>query len=130
MENQTVRTYKDLEVWQKGVALAETCYQETAQFPKEEMYGLQSQIRRAAVSVSINIAEGHGRESTGAFVQALRVAQGSIKEIETLAIIASRVGVLGSPGAERIASECDTIGRMLRGLIRSLQRKQSGSDTG
>ena len=76
--------------------LAEECYRATKLFPKDEMYGMTSQIRRAAASVAANIAEGHGREHTGSFVQSLRVAQGSLKELETHVILAQRVGLLVS----------------------------------
>jgi four helix bundle protein len=74
-------------VWQAAIDLAVDCYEFTKWFPKEEVYGLTSQIRRAATSVAANIAEGHGREVTGSFIQFLRIAQGSLKELETHMLI-------------------------------------------
>ncbi len=82
-----------------------------------------SQIRRAAGSVPANIAEGHGRESTGSFIQQLRIAQGSLKELETHLMLAERVGILPSAQLEAVLSECEGLGRMVRALIRSLQDK-------
>jgi four helix bundle protein len=87
-----IQSHRDLLVWQKGMDLAEACYTFTANFPKEETYGLVSQIRRSAVSVPSNVAEGFGRENTGSFIQHLRIAQGSLKELETQLMISSRVG--------------------------------------
>ena len=75
------------------MSLAESCYLLTGRFPKEEMFGLTSQIRRSAGSVAANIAEGHGRENTGSFIQQLRIAQGSLKELETHLLLAERVGI-------------------------------------
>jgi four helix bundle protein len=78
-----IKSYRDLRVWQDSMTLAESCYQLTGNFPREEMFGLTSQIRRSASSVAANIAEGHGREHTRSFIQQLRIAQGSLKELET-----------------------------------------------
>lgn len=78
-----IKSYRDLTVWQHAMDLAESLYRVTSPFPKEEMFGLTSQIRRAAVSVAANIAEGHGRERTQSFIQFLRQSQGSLKELET-----------------------------------------------
>ena len=103
--------------------LATNCYRITAAFPKEELYGLTSQIRRAAVSVPSNIAEGNGRENTGAYIQFLRVAQGSLKELETQLLLASRIGVTDQDRSGPLLDECEEIGKMLRSLIRSLQAK-------
>ena len=128
MENPGVRTYRDLEVWKKAIVLAETCYRETSQFPREEIYGLTAQIRRCTVSIAANIAEGHGRESTGSFIQFLRVAQGSLKELETHWIIAGRVGPIPPEPLGRLLDDSDTVGKMLRGLIRSLQDRQERKD--
>ena len=78
-----INSFEDLEVWQMSMTLTEECYRLTSRFPREEIYGLISQMRRASVSVPSNIAEGHGRENTGAFIQHLRIAQGSLKELQT-----------------------------------------------
>jgi four helix bundle protein len=101
--------------------VAVSCYDITKGFPKEEAYGLTSQIRRAAASVPANIAEGHGRDGTGNYVQHLKVAQGSLKELETHLILSTRVGLLDATKADVVLMQSDEIGRMLRALIRSLQ---------
>lgn len=95
----------------------------TKLFPQNEMFGITSQIRKACVSVAANIAEGHGREQTGSFIQFLRIAQGSLKELETHFIIAQRVGLIEEPEVVRIFGQCEQVGRMLRSLIRTLQDK-------
>ncbi len=118
-----ISSYRDLKVWQAAITLTEDVYRRSSGFPKSETYGLTAQVRRAAVSVAANIAEGHGRETTGAFIQFLRVAQGSIKETETHLIVAQRLEYLRPAEAEGLLAQCDEIGRMLRGLIRSLQEK-------
>ncbi len=79
----SIQSYRDLRVWQKGMDLAEICYLITREFPKEEMYTMTSQIRRAAASIPANIAEGYGREYRREYIQFLRIAQGSLKELET-----------------------------------------------
>ncbi len=124
MERSAITSYKDLKVWQDAMALAEACYGETRAFPREEMFGLTAQIRRAATSVAANIAEGHGRETGGAFVQFLRVAQGSLKELETHILLSGRVGLLTAPRAESLLGRCEEIGKMLRALIRALQKPE------
>jgi four helix bundle protein len=86
---------------------------------------MTSQIRRAAVSVAANIAEGHGRENSGSFVQFLRIAQGSLKELETHLLLALRVDLVVAKEAEPLLEQCDELGRMLRSLIRSIQRRQN-----
>ncbi|MDE2385329.1 MAG: four helix bundle protein [Alphaproteobacteria bacterium] len=123
MDRPEIKSYKDLEVWQTAMSLAEACYRATANFPKSEMFGLTSQIRRAASSIPANIAEGHGRETSSMFVQFLRIAQGSLKELETHLLLSQRVGHLEQNALERLVALCESIGRMLRALIRSLQSK-------
>ena len=107
------------------MTLAESCYRLTRQFPREELFGLTSQIRRAAGSVPANIAEGHGREDTGNFVQHLRISQGSLKELETHLILAERVGILQAPELQTALAQCESLGKMVRALIRSLQDKST-----
>jgi four helix bundle protein len=121
-----IQSYQDLAVWRNSIDLAEECYRATKLFPKDEMYGMTSQIRRAAASVAANIAEGHGREHTGSFVQSLRIAQGSLKELETHVILAQRVGLVVSETSTRLLTKSDQIGRMLRSLIRALQKRIEG----
>ncbi len=105
------------------MTLAESCYRSTRQFPRDEQFGLTSQIRRAGGSVPANIAEGHGRENTGNFVQHLRISQGSLKELETHLLLAERVGILPVLDLQPILVQCESLGKMLRALIRSLQDK-------
>jgi four helix bundle protein len=105
--------------------LAEGCYLLTRRFPKDEVFGLTSQVRRAAASIAANIAEGYGRESTGSFVQSLRIGQGSLKELETHLLLAARVGVVTSGEIAPLTTQCETVGKMLRSLIRTLQRKSA-----
>src|SRR5437588_847266 len=112
-----INSYRDLKVWQDGMALAKGCYVVTRQFPREELFGLTSQIRRAAVSIPANIAEGNGRECTGDYIHFLRIAQGSLKELETHLLLASDVGLCRSDTVQPLLSQADQIGRMVRALI-------------
>src|SRR5204863_8958564 len=105
------------------MTLAASCYRLTGQFPRDELFGLTSQIRRAAGSVPANIAEGHGRENTGSFVQYLRISQGSLKELETHLLLAERVDLMPGVDLQPVLSQCESLGKMLRALIRSLQDK-------
>src|SRR6266850_5911802 len=89
-----IRDYRDLEVWQKAMDLVADCYTVTKQFPREELYGLTAQLRRSAVSVPSNIAEGRGRRGIGGFLYHLSVANGSLVELETQLLIAVRLGYL------------------------------------
>jgi four helix bundle protein len=122
-----IESYRDLIVWQRAISLATKCYEITSTYPREEVYGLIAQTRRSAVSIAANIAEGHGRESTGAFIQFLRNAQGSLKELETHLIVAMNVKIAGEEQAQPLFRDCEEIGKMLRGLIRSLQDRESRS---
>ncbi|NEO47745.1 MAG: four helix bundle protein [Moorea sp. SIO4A3] len=115
-----IQSYRDLRVWQKGIDVAESCYVITREFPKQEMYGMTAQIRRAAASIPANIAEGYGREYRGEYVQFLRIAQGSLKELETHLFLSVRVKLATSGAINPIIDECEALGRMLRSLIRSL----------
>jgi len=103
--------------------LAEICYKVTKTFPKEEIYGMTSQIRRAATSVPANIAEGYGREYRQEYIQFLRIAQGSLKELETHLLLAQRVELLPTENADSTLKQCESVGKLLRPLIRSLQTK-------
>ena len=123
MAEQAINSYRDLKVWQEAMALAEACYRLSALLPRDELYGLTSQIKRSGVSIAANIAEGHGREHTGSFIQHLRIAQGSLKETETHALIAVRVGLLTNDEIKEFMQKCDALGRQLRALIRALQQR-------
>src|SRR5258708_31549711 len=120
MSDPSINSYRDLRVWQDAMTLAESCYRLTRQFPRDELFGLTSQIRRAAGSVPANIAEGHGREHTGSFVQHLRISQGSLKELETHLFLAERVGILPTPDLHAGLTQCESLGQMVRALIRAL----------
>jgi four helix bundle protein len=119
-----IQSFKDLVIWQRGMTLVESCYRLTKRLPDDERFGLISQIRRAAVSIPANIAEGHGREVAGSFIQHLRIAQGSLKELETLLMLVQRMEMAETDVSGRLLSECDELGRMLRSMIRAVQDKQ------
>ncbi len=113
-EKSPIKSYRDLEVWQQAMDLAVECYKLTQRFPKTEMFGIISQIRRSASSVPANIAEGHGREGRAHFIQFLRVAQGSLKELETHLLLSARVGFLHDKESGPILRRCSDVGKMLR----------------
>jgi four helix bundle protein len=102
--------------------LAVSAYRLTVAFPSEERFGMTSQIRRSCASIPANIAEGYGRESPGAYGQHLRIAQGSLKEFETHVELAHRVGLLDATVLNETSERSQEIGKMLRSLIRSLER--------
>ena len=113
-------SYRDLLVWQRSIQLSLSIYRLTAGFPKEELFGLTSQIRRAGVSVASNIAEGHGRLSTGEYKQFLGMARGSNAEVETQLVISRELGY-GSPQTlNEAAGLADEVGRMLNALLKRL----------
>ncbi|PDT11680.1 MULTISPECIES: four helix bundle protein [unclassified Rhizobium] len=125
MANGKISSYRDLKVWQFAIELSVVCYEVTRTFPREEIYGLTSQIRRSSASVAANIAEGYGRENRGSFVQFLKIAQGSLKELETHLIIAGRIGFLQASALDELLDRCDEIGKMLGSLIRSVQHRKA-----
>jgi len=112
-------TFRDLIVWQKSKALARKIYGLTKNFPKEEVFGLTSQIRRAATSIPANIAEGKGRGTQKDFCHFLVQARGSLFEVETFAELACDLDYLPAPDQKQVQEDCDEIGRMLNGLIKS-----------
>jgi four helix bundle protein len=121
--SEAINSYRDLRVWQDAMSLAEACYLLTKGFPRKEMFGMTSQIRRAAASIPANIAEGHGRENTKPFIQHLRIAQGSLKELETHLLLAGRVSLISQGKIDPVFGSCQSLGRMLRTLIRQLEKK-------
>ena len=121
MKPAAVQSYRDLQVWQRAMNLAVTIYKLTANYPRDELYGLVSQSRRAATSIAANIAEGYGRSSKPAYLNFLRIAQGSLKELETHVLLASRLGLVAEASAEPALVQTDELGRMLRGLIVKLE---------
>jgi len=120
-----VKKYQDLIAWQKGIALVGEVYRISSNFPREEIYGLTSQVRRAAVSVPSNIAEGQGRASSGEFIQFLCHARGSLYEVETQVIVANNLGYISAEQAEVLIQKIGELGRILNGLITSLQARKS-----
>lgn len=116
--------HRDLKVWQISMDLVETVYRLFREWPNHELYGLVSQVRRASVSVPANIAEGAGRRSTGEFTHFVGIARGSLAELETLLVLAGRLGYLESQTLERLTAELAEVGRMLTGLMQSLQERR------
>ena len=117
----TVQSYRDLIAWQRGVDLVEGIYRATQGWPREETYSLTDQVRRAAVSVPANIAEGHGRHSTKEFLQHLGIASGSLCEAETHLVIANRLQYVSPDDLEALLEQTAEVGRLLHGLKRSLR---------
>ncbi|RZJ38391.1 MAG: four helix bundle protein [Brevundimonas sp.] len=116
-----VRSYRDLIVWQRAMDAAAATYELTRAYPRDELFGLTSQSRRAAASVAANIAEGYGRASRQAYINFLRIAQGSLKELETHLLLAERVRVTPTGSVQPILEQAEEIGRMLKALIGKLQ---------
>ena len=115
--------FRDLKVWQSAMQLAQAIYSLTAGFPKSEVYGLSSQIRRAAVSVPSNIAEGHARDSTREYLRFISIAMGSLAELETQLLLSEKLSYLRPTGLQDLLAQADEIGRMLRGLQKTLKKK-------
>ena len=118
------RSHRDLKVWRISLDLTETLYRVTANWPKEEQYGLVSQVRRAAVSVPANIAEGAGRRTSGEFVHFIGIARGSLAALETLLIIARRLDYIDESVHRALFDDLLELGRMATGLLRSLQDRR------
>jgi four helix bundle protein len=116
----TVHSYRDLRAWQAAYALALRCYAASTALPRAERFGLVSQMRRAAASVPANIAEGNGRMSRGEYVRFLRIAHGSLRELETHVMLARDLEYLAGPAADALLCDSARVGRLLGALIRSL----------
>jgi four helix bundle protein len=116
-----VRTFRDLVAWQKGMTLAKAIYMATRQMPTDERYGVTSQMRRAAVSIPSNIAEGHGRQSRADYLKHLRIARGPLAELMTQYELATDMMMIES--ATKIVEQLNETDRVLQGLIRSLENK-------
>ena len=115
-------SFRDLRVWQESIELTAEIYKETACFPKHETYGLTQQIRRAAVSIASNIAEGKGHRSDREFLHFLFHARGSLLEVQTQLVIAERLRYLSKDG-HHLSTKAEGVGRALSGLISSLERR-------
>lgn len=120
MSGKPITTHKDLDVWKKAMDLATQVYSLTSRFPKEELYGLTAQMRRSAVSIPSNIAEGAARHSRKEFIQFLSIASGSVAELETQLVLAFRIGFLPTNTA---LAKIEEIRKMLLGLLRSLRKQ-------
>jgi four helix bundle protein len=120
------RSYKDLVVWQKAMNLVTAAYRATAKFPKDELFGVTSQARRAAVSIPSNIAEGQGRLSEREFRYFLGQARGSLMELETQLQVAEDLGYLQHEENGSLLQSCAEVGRLLNGLLASVS-KQAGT---
>jgi len=119
----TIRSYRDLVAWQVAMELAEASYAFTDTFPKTEVFGLAAHIRRSAVSIPSNIAEGHNRRSTAAYASHLAIAMGSQAELETQVELARRLGFGRAPDAEKLLVAAAEVGRILNGLLAALESK-------
>ncbi len=119
-------SYKDLVAWRKAMELVTEIYKATQKFPKEELYGITSQLRRAAVSVPSNIAEGQARLSAKDFRKFLSQARGSLVEIETQLIICQMLKMLSTEESERLLSRTSEVGRILNGLLSSIKTIADG----
>jgi four helix bundle protein len=114
------KNYRDLIAWQKSMDFVEEIYRVTKGFPREELYGLTSQLRRSGVSVPSNIAEGQGRRTQPEFAHRLSIAHGSVREAETQLIIGGRLGYLSNVEVDRLLEKAAEIGRLITGLRNSI----------
>ena len=119
--SETIRTYRDLKAWQKSMDLVRSVYETTGQMPSSERFGLTNQMRRAAVSIPSNIAEGYARQATVDYIRFLRTARGSLAELSTQTEIAISLKMLLEN--ERLAALLQEVDRILQALIRSLEEK-------
>jgi len=120
-----LRSFKALKVWKKSYDLCLKAYRITAAFPKDERYGLTSQIKRSAVSIPSNIAEGYGRKTTVDYVRFLYIAYGSTCELETQILLAGDLGFIGTGNLGETLGSVKEVERMLKALIRTLEQKHS-----
>jgi four helix bundle protein len=122
-----VKDYRELIAWQKAMDLVESVYRMTDGFPRQETYGLTSQMRRAVVSIPSNTAEGQARTTTRDFLNFLAIAAGSLKEVKTQVLISQRLGYLGDPRTPQLLDLTTEVGRVISGLTNSLKRKTRSS---
>lgn len=116
-----VQSFKDLIAWQKAMDLTEAVYLASSKFPAQERFGLTTQLRRAAVTIPGDIAEGQGRGPGNDFVRMLLIARGSTQEVETLVILAQRLGFLPQEEADRLSVKITEVSKLISGLLRSIQ---------
>jgi four helix bundle protein len=122
LNEKKISSHKDLIVWQQGIRIVKEVYSLTKLFPKSEMFGLSSQLQRAAVSVPANIAEGYGRFYRGEYIRFLTIANGSVQELETLLEIAFHLGYFGQAAHDSLGRLIESESVLLNSLIRSLRR--------
>jgi len=124
MDDKTgqIRDYRDLIVWKEAMEIAELVYLLTRKFPREEAFGMTAQMRRAAVSIPSNIAEGFGRAQRRTFIQFIRIAQGSLKELETQSLLSIRIGISSAEESGDLSVRYERLGKRLVQFIRSLER--------
>ncbi len=115
-----IKSYRDLEVWQRGMDLAEACYGLSDRFPKDERFALTSQLRRAVVSIPSSIAEGHNRRSRKAYAYHLDIALGSQAEVETCVELATRLSFIRDRDAAPVLAVAEEVGRRLHALVRAV----------
>lgn len=114
--------FEGLHVWERALAFAQSIYEYSRQFPREERYGVTAQIRNASLSIALNIAEGEGRHHTRDVIRFFRIARGSLNETVTLLIFCKRIGIVHETEYELFYKESQEIAKMLHGLIKSLER--------
>jgi four helix bundle protein len=120
--NNTIKSYKDLEVWEKGILLSIEVYKITSGFPSSELYALTNQMRRASASIPANIAEGYGRDSTKNYVQFLKTSRGSLYELDTFLTIAFGLKFLEKDIKESVSLKIEEISKMINALIKALNK--------
>lgn len=118
--SKAVKSYQDLDVWMKGMALVKGTYKATVRFPGDEKFGLVNQMRRAAVSIPSNIAEGHARSGAGEFKHFISITLGSVAELETQIILSVDLGYLDDATSDNLLQQLDVLGKMLQGLKKAL----------
>ena len=121
-----IKSFRDLVAWQKAMALTETVYAITERFPSDERYVLSSQLKRAAVSVPSNIAEGYGRNSTAEYIRFLKISIGSLYELDTQLELSNRLGFVSSDATKDALELCVEIEKMLVSLVSKLHAKSAG----
>jgi len=123
VEKPQISSYRDLEVWQRGIDLVQLAYAFAEKLPKSECYGLTSQLQRASVSVPANIAEGHARKSSKEFLQFISISLGSLAEVETYFHIMERLSYIESSETKLALEKTDRLGKMLRGLQQTIKER-------
>jgi four helix bundle protein len=122
-----VASYHDLEIWQRAMVLVTNCYRIAEELPRSEAFGLALQLRRSAISIPSNIAEGHGRSATGEYLHHLSIAHGSLMELETQIDIAGRLEFVKATKVAELLRETGELGRMIHGLMRNLKARRESA---